>query len=112
MERELERVDRFVEVARREEVKREEGTIVFVETKRLALFEVDGEVVCIKNSCPHAGGHLGRGSVKGCKVFCPRHDWAFDLTTGACETDPRYSVKRYAVKVEDGSVWVGIPESF
>lgn len=112
MGRELEKADRFVEVGRREDLKAGEGTIVFVETKRLALFEVEGELFCIKNSCPHAGGHLGRGRVQGCKVFCPRHDWAFDVQTGACETDPRYSVKRYAVKVENGAVFVGIPEGF
>lgn len=112
MGREVEKADRFVEVALRKAVKEGEGTIVFVGTTRLALFESEGQVYCIKNSCPHAGGFLGLGTQKGCKVICPRHEWAFDLTDGSCDTDPRYSVKHYEVKIEEGRIRVGVPEGF
>lgn len=108
----MQKADRFVDVASEDEVVEGQGKIVFVGTKRLALFRVDGDVLCIKNSCPHAGGFLGMGSVKGCKVYCPRHGWAFDLRTGHCESDPRYDVRRFLVKVEGGRVLVGVPEDY
>ncbi len=112
MATELESADRFVEVARDDEVVSGEGKIVFVGTRRLALFRVDGEVLCIDNRCPHAGGFLGMGSVEGCQVRCPRHDWAFDLRTGECLSDPLYDVRRYQVKVKEGMVSIGVPEGY
>jgi nitrite reductase (NADH) small subunit len=110
--RKLETADRFVDAAATEDVVEGEGTIVFVGIRRLALFRVDGEVLCVDNRCPHAGGFLGLGAVEGCMVRCPRHDWRFDLKTGQCESDPRYDVRRFAVREEEGRVWVGVPEAF
>ncbi len=106
----LEQADQFVDVAAAAEVEEGEGTIVFVGTKRLALFRVEEEIFCISNRCPHAGGFLGMGWQKGCRVRCPRHGWAFDLRTGECMSDPRYDVRRYAVRLEEGRVLVGVPE--
>jgi nitrite reductase/ring-hydroxylating ferredoxin subunit len=102
--------DSYFKVARLEDLTDGEGTIVRAGVKKLALFLKDGELFCIQNFCPHAGAFLGLGDVKGCIVRCPRHSWGFDFTTGACVTNPRYDVKRYATKVEDGWVLVGIPD--
>ena len=87
------------------------GTVVHAGTKKLALFNVDGSFHCIQNFCPHAGGFLGLGPFSGCIVRCPRHSWGFDVRTGDCKTNARYEARTYETKVEDGWVWVGLPEA-
>ena len=101
----------FFKVAHYQELEQGEGKLVYAGVKKLALFLLGEELHCIQNHCPHAGASLALGRVKGCIVSCPRHDWGFDFTDGSCKTNPRYSVKRYAVEVrEDGHVYVGVPE--
>ena len=105
----MERADTFFKVAKSDELKPGESKIVHAGVKKIALFNKDGEFFAIQNFCPHAGGYLGLGDFKGCIVKCPRHSWGFDITTGECKTDPRYSVKQYEVIVEDGYIKVGLP---
>ena len=106
----MEQEDTFFKVLKADEMTNGEAKMVFAGVKRLALFRIDDEFFCIQSHCPHAGAPLATGTVEGCKVFCPRHGWGFDLKTGACSTDPRYDVRRYAVRIEDGFVFVGVPE--
>lgn len=112
MEIMMQKADRFVDVAALSDLREGEGTIVFVGIRRLALFLVGEEVHCIDNRCPHAGGFLGYGAQKGCRIRCPRHDWVFNLETGECETDPRYELKRFEVRIEEGRVLVGVPKEY
>ncbi len=108
----MEHPEKFFKVLEEGKLEDGEGKVVFAGVKRLALFRIDGEYHCIQNHCPHAGGHLGLGEVLAdkCLVICPRHAWSFDLKSGACRTNPRYEARTYPVKVEDGHVWVGIPD--
>lgn len=107
----MERADRFFKVAQRDELEEGRGKLVRAGIKKLGLFLHEGEVYCIQNFCPHAGGFLALGPVSGTIVRCPRHSWGFDFTTGECKSQPRYEVKRYVVEVrEDGWVYVGMPE--
>ncbi|MEO6710480.1 MAG: Rieske 2Fe-2S domain-containing protein [Planctomycetota bacterium] len=48
----------------------------------LALFRVDGAVICVQAFCPHLQGPLFQGSVAAGEVTCPWHLWRFDLRTG------------------------------
>ena len=97
-------------VARVADLKEGEGKLVFAGVKKLALFLYKGKVHCIQNTCPHAGAFLAAGEVSGCVVSCPRHSWGFDFTTGACKSNPRYEVQRYAVEIEGADVFVELPE--
>ena len=107
----MEHADRFIKVAKRADLQEGQGKLVQAGLKKLALFVYQGEVYCIQNFCPHAGGFLALGAVKGCIVQCPRHSWGFDFTQGTCVTNPRYDVKRYPTQIDDeGWVLVGVPE--
>ncbi len=107
----MEQADTFYDVATLDVLTEGEGKLVYAGVKKLALFLYDGNVYCIQNFCPHAGGMLAMGPVEGCRVRCPRHNWAFDFITGECPTDPRYDVKRYPVEInDDGTIRVGLPE--
>lgn len=76
-----------------------------------ALFNVDGRLYSTSNRCPHQGGSLGEGYLEGSCVVCPLHGWGFDVRTGqpAYVAQPGH-VRTYAVKEENGEVWLDLPE--
>jgi nitrite reductase/ring-hydroxylating ferredoxin subunit len=84
---------------------------VVVEGCELALFAVGGAHYAIDCSCPHAGGSLAEGDVRGTEVACPWHGWRFDLATGACKTVPEAGVQVYPVRLQDGVLEVGLPRA-
>jgi nitrite reductase/ring-hydroxylating ferredoxin subunit len=49
---------------------------------RLAATRIDGRVVVFRRTCPHSGGDLAMGSVRGAELLCPEHNLPFDLRTG------------------------------
>ena len=106
----MERADTFIKVVKVEDLQEGQGKLVRAGLKKLAVFLLGEDIHCIQNFCPHAGGSLAHGEVHKCIVKCPRHDWGFDFTDGSCVTNPRYDVKRYEVKVDDGWVLVGVPD--
>lgn len=73
---------------------------------RYAVFNVGGEYYAIDDGCPHREGPLGFGYLDGCRVHCPLHGWAYDVTTGAGVTRPDRPVKAYPTRVENGRVWI------
>lgn len=82
--------------------------IVCGQTK-LALSYKDGRFAAISGVCNHIGGPLGEGRLEGDYVVCPWHYWKFHHRTG--QGEPGYEgdqVATYAVKVEDGRVFVDL----
>ena len=77
----------------------------------LAVFRLGNpeRVVVIDDECPHAGGSLASGDVRGDIVTCPWHQWAFDLNTGVSTHSPEARVRCYPAEVRDGVVWVDLP---
>ncbi|XP_033903694.2 uncharacterized protein LOC117428843 isoform X1 [Acipenser ruthenus] len=56
----------------------------------LCLFHVQGEFFSMDTRCAHAGGPLCEGDIEEAdgvlKVFCPWHDYDFDIRTGESQT--------------------------
>jgi 3-phenylpropionate/trans-cinnamate dioxygenase ferredoxin subunit len=80
----------------------------------VSVFNVDGELFAIDDTCTHANESLADGWVEDCAVECPRHASAFDLRTGVPGSPPALTpVRTHAVRVEDGNVVVdvGTPRS-
>jgi nitrite reductase/ring-hydroxylating ferredoxin subunit len=71
-----------------------------------ALFNCGGTFYAIEETCPHRGGPLSEGSLEGTVVACPWHGWQYDVTSGACLTNPSVNQKKYAVKVEGNDIFV------
>jgi nitrite reductase/ring-hydroxylating ferredoxin subunit len=83
------------------------GTVVKVDRRELAVFNVGGEFYALDNLCTHRGGPLGEGNLRGRVVSCPWHGSRIDVTTGAVVSPPAPSNARtYPTKVENGGVWV------
>ena len=55
---------------------------VFAEDKNLLLARAEGEFFAADARCPHMGGRLSEGVLKGTVVVCPRHGSRFDLRDG------------------------------
>jgi nitrite reductase/ring-hydroxylating ferredoxin subunit len=80
---------------------------VVVDGARYALYNVDGRVYASENRCPHAGAPLALGFLEGSEITCPLHMWGFDVTTGACLTDPDWAgLKTVEVHVEGEEVFL------
>jgi nitrite reductase/ring-hydroxylating ferredoxin subunit len=70
------------------------GTATSVDAggKTLALFNVDGTLFAVDNTCAHRGGPLGEGDLDGAVVTCPWHGWRATTSGRAFATGPRRSV--------------------
>ena len=96
----------FVRVAATADVKPGHGIVAEANGKTLAVFNVDGMIHAINNTCAHREGPLGEGELEGNVVTCPWHGWRFDVTTGACVNNPSAKVESYQVKIEGEDVKV------
>ena len=81
---------------------------VMVNGRNVALFNIDGTFHALENKCAHRAGPLAEGSLSGQVVFCPWHDWQFDVTSGECVNAPGVSVQSFSVSVTDGDVLVDV----
>jgi nitrite reductase/ring-hydroxylating ferredoxin subunit len=74
----------FTKVAQVAEVP--EGAMKIVCDGLAVLTRVEGQLYAFGNACPHAGGALGEGLLKGCIVKCPWHAGRWDVRTGQALT--------------------------
>ena len=75
----------------------------------IALYRLDGEVYAIGDVCTHEYALLSQGFVEDGAIECPLHQAKFDIRTGRCLAAPATDdVKAYAVRVEDGAVYVSL----
>ncbi|MEZ4239280.1 MAG: Rieske 2Fe-2S domain-containing protein [Myxococcota bacterium] len=88
------------------------GTVIEVVAgdRSLAVANVDGELIVVDGTCPHAGGPLGDGHLEGCTLTCPWHGWSYDLRTGRSLVAQDVCLQRYDAEVVDG-VLVLAPEA-
>jgi NAD(P)H-dependent nitrite reductase small subunit len=97
-----------VKAIRADELAPGQVTSVMLEGTNVALFNVEGTFHALENRCAHRAGPLAGGFLSGNIVFCPWHDWQFDVTTGACINAPSFLVRSFSVSVEDGDVLVDV----
>jgi len=79
-------------------------------TVAIAVFNVDGELFAIDDTCTHQDASLSEGWLEGCLIECPLHEASFDLRTGEPTCPPaKRPVRTYGVEVQDGVVYVDAP---
>ena len=77
----------------------------------VAVFRNDaGGVFALLDRCPHKGGPLSQGIVFGTSVACPLHNWTIGLCTGQAAAPDEGCTPKFAVKVEDGQVFLQTAE--
>ncbi|MBC3190450.1 bifunctional 3-phenylpropionate/cinnamic acid dioxygenase ferredoxin subunit [Pseudonocardia sp. C8] len=79
----------------------------------IAVFNVDGDLYAIDDTCTHQDASLSDGWLEGCAVECPLHAACFDLRTGQPSGPPaKTPVRTHQVVVdEDGAVYVNETDS-
>ena len=100
--------DDFIPVVRVEDVQPGKGKVIKVQGKSVALFNVEGRFYAINNICPHEGGPLAKGRIKGHVVSCPWHDLKFDVRNGFGTDGGGYCVVSYQVCVKENQVCVSL----
>ena len=77
----------------------------------MAIFRNDaGGVFALLDRCPHKGGPLSQGIVFGTHVACPLHNWTIGLCDGQASAPDEGCTPKFAVKVEDGAVYLDASE--
>jgi 3-phenylpropionate/trans-cinnamate dioxygenase ferredoxin subunit len=98
----------FVEAVAVDQVPPGAIRLVRVAETDVAIFNVDGEIYAINDTCVHAGSSLSAGKVDGKIVTCRSHGFRFDLKTGFVVGVEGYGVAAYPVQVVDGKIMVAI----
>lgn len=100
-----------------EDVPANGGVCVRYNNEQIALFHFArrNEWYATQNECPHrmqmalSRGMIGSQNNEP-KVACPFHKKTFSLVTGECLSDDECAIKTYAVKVEEGKVFIQVEE--
>ena len=99
---------RFVRVAAEGEIPVGGRRMAFVDGKVIALFNVEGAVYALDDSCPHAGSSLAAGKLDGAIVTCRAHGLRFDVRTGRMPGVDGLCAKAVPVQLVDGEIRVGV----
>jgi 3-phenylpropionate/trans-cinnamate dioxygenase ferredoxin component len=95
----------FVRVAAVGDIKPGKAIRVEIDDEPIAIFNVDGALYAIGDTCSHAEASLSEGDIYGDCVECPLHGAEFDLKTGRPRTLPAVTpVPTYEIKVEGDDV--------
>jgi len=76
--------------------------------KAIALFNVNGTIYALDNTCLHQGGPLGEGILEGEVVTCPWHMWEYNVRTGENVENRELRVASYPVQVEGNDIRVAV----
>lgn len=98
----------FVDVCALEDLAPNTARPAFMGGKHVALFNVEGTIHALENSCPHGGAALSGGQICGRHVTCRAHGWRFDVTTGALAVAPSITVAKFPVHIDGDRVLVDI----
>jgi nitrite reductase/ring-hydroxylating ferredoxin subunit len=98
----------FVEVAQLEQVAPGQSLFVYVGETGVALFNIDGKIYAINDTCVHQGSSLAQGRLSGKIVTCRAHGWKYDVTTGRLTLNPDSGVASYPVEIVGGKIMVAI----
>ena len=75
----------------------------------IAVFNAEGTLYAIDDTCTHQDASLADGWLEGCLVECPLHASCFDLRTGRPSGPPaKVPVRTHEVVVSDGHIYVKV----
>lgn len=99
----------LTKVAQTTELPAGQRKLVKANGHQIALFNIDGAVYAINNSCPHSTGPLIEGRLFGTVITCPWHGAQFDITTGKCCNGPAtVDTHNYPVLIKNDVIFIEI----
>jgi len=72
------------------------------------LVRLNGVVYAYENRCAHLGVALSEGRLDGSVLTCRAHHWQYDVRSGAGINPATACLRCFAVKIEDGTVFVDV----
>ena len=83
-----------------------------VDGRRVLLVKIDGTIFAYDDRCPHLGMPLSEGSLEAGVITCAAHCFEFEACTGAGVNPRNLRLRRHAVAIAGGEVWVELePEA-
>ena len=83
-------------------------TAVVVDGRRVVVIRLDGAVHAYEDRCAHLGVALSEGVLDGGVLTCRAHHWQYDVRSGRGVNPASACLKRFAVKVEQGRIFVDV----
>ena len=100
---------RFLKIAKVDDFDGQRLRTYRVIARSVGIFkEPDGSFYAIEMLCKHQNADLSAGQINGDVATCPRHGWQYNIRTGECLTNPSTPLRRFALKVEDGDIYVSM----
>ena len=83
-----------------------EGKMARMETagRSVLVYRTDGELKVYDGHCPHQRTPIPLEALDGRQLKCPKHNWTFDIASGACTAIGDRPLKRYQSKVDAGAL--------
>jgi len=78
--------------------------LIFIDGRSIVLFNIDGAIHAIDNSCPHSGASLASGRLEGTVLQCPAHGLRFDLAKRCQPGSDSLCLHRFQVDEIDGKL--------
>lgn len=99
-------------VARAGELAPGQMKCVRVGARRILVANVDGRFYATDDTCTHEDASLSGGALRGELVRCPLHGSRFSVRTGEVQEEPaEEDLRTYRVRVENGTVFVGLDDT-
>lgn len=70
------------------------------------LYRDGAEVVAYDSICPHKATDIPELALDGLRLTCPKHQWVFDIRSGACIENGDSPLRRFETRVAAGRVLV------
>jgi nitrite reductase/ring-hydroxylating ferredoxin subunit len=96
----------FVRFAPLSEIPTGGSCSVRIGLRRIAVFNVDGELFAIEDACAHMKSPLSSGTLRCRELTCSWHGWRYDIATGRRIGKEAGKVRTFPVKVDGETVYV------
>jgi nitrite reductase (NADH) small subunit len=94
-----------IKIARISEIPPGRGIKVKIGKNTIAVFNYRGQFYAIQNNCPHQNADLANGYIRDGKIYCPMHNWAFDISSGAFDFNKEMHLKTYPLQIKDDFIY-------
>lgn len=74
--------------------------------RSLFIYRDGGKLKVYDSRCPHQVTNIPHLSLEGTRLTCPKHKWAFDVTTGECVDIGNSPLNEFEHKVENNTLLV------
>lgn len=81
-------------------------TIEGIDRVPTCVINQNGSLFALSGICPHKGGYLWEGELKGEYVTCPYHKAYFRLRDGRNSWPSPRPVRTFAVRIEGDSIYI------